>query len=1032
MTETAQANEYIFRWDTAADPTAVAALRAALGATVIDTSQGWGFELWRTEATLDDATLAALTCDGVYGDITVQLDYAQANASITGADWAAAPDAGFSEDPKTDKLWGLDNTGQTGGKIDADIDAPEAWAQSRGSGVVVAVLDTGVDYTHADLAANMWVNPGEIAGNGIDDDGNGYVDDVHGYDFAYNDADPMDRNGHGTHVAGTIAAVADNGTGVAGVAPEAQIMALKFLDDNGNGSLFDAIQALDYAVMMGAQVSNNSWGSGSYSSALAGAITLAGAAGHTVVAAAGNDSTNTDLSGHYPASYDAANLIAVAATDDADRLAYFSNYGITTVDVAAPGQSIYSTLPGDSYGTNSGTSMATPHVTGIVALLLAQNPTLSPEAIRDLLIDTSDPMAALASRSVSGGRVNAAAALDAAQTVDIAGRVIEDTGRGLVGWQVFLDLDGDGHAGAGEPVVLTDADGAYRFSDLDSASYRVVAQIAPGYAPYDPTSAGTNAVAASGGASPYRSTAAADAWTDTVTTGNVLCTDNWGPMSVALPFAFPFFDVSYDRVTVTPDGLLCFGASSQTIAAPGLSNAPAASIAAFWSDLTTVFGGAIRGRSDTAAGTYTIHFDELRGADGAGLFSFQIVLHSDGDISVRYIDMSAPPADAGIGLIGPDGTRHILEVADTLANGGVRFTTKPQTAAVADIAASGTTTAPDFVVQALDTTDHGAITGRVWLDTDGDGLRDWGEAGLAGRVVWLDANDNAILDAGEVLTVTDAAGAYAFDGLAPGRHRVAQVDPTGWTATATGTAEYRLAGEDAGGLSVADFQWHSAPGQVTELTGLGDDQSLHVDLPFLFPFFGAGYGAVTISANGYLTFGGDGSVHQNQPLTGAALPGPMIAAFWDDLSAEAARVIYWYDPTADQVVVSFTGMTRYDSDDPLSFQVVLGSAGDIEMHYLAVGDTVDSATVGIADGGGAAVEILHTAADTGLHDEIAFRFTPIAAADTGQDVIVGTSGTVTGVDLGSRPGSGFVPLPDMVTPFESAVLASLIDAATLL
>lgn len=301
------------------------------------------------------------------------------------------------------------------GVADADIDLPEAWDRSRGTGTLVAVLDTGVDYRHADLADNIWVNQAEIPGNGLDDDGNGYVDDVHGYDFAYNDGDPMDRHGHGTHVAGTIAAAADNGTGVAGVAPEAQIMALKFLDDSGTGSLFDAIQALDYAVMMGAQLSNNSWGGGQYHSALAEALALAADAGHLAVAAAGNTGTDIDSDPHYPASYSSEALISVAASDDSDRLAGFSNYGLSGVDVVAPGEAIYSTLPGDSYGSRSGTSMAAPHVTGIAALLLAADPQLQPEEIRDLLIESSDPVAALAARSASGGRVNAAAALEAAR-----------------------------------------------------------------------------------------------------------------------------------------------------------------------------------------------------------------------------------------------------------------------------------------------------------------------------------------------------------------------------------------------------------------------------------------------------------------------------------------------------------------------------------------------------------------------------------------------------------------------------------------
>lgn len=343
MTAKATQDEYIFRWGADSDPAAVARLRKTLQATVIERTPGWGFELWRCENPAAETLLAARLKDGGPPGLCSLLECIQANISVTASDFAA--------DPGAQRLWGMHNTGQTGGVADADIDLPEAWDRSRGTGTLVAVLDTGVDYRHADLADNIWVNQAEIPGNGLDDDGNGYVDDVHGYDFAYNDGDPMDRHGHGTHVAGTIAAAADNGTGVAGVAPEAQIMALKFLDDSGTGSLFDAIQALDYAVMMGAQLSNNSWGGGQYHSALAEALALAADAGHLAVAAAGNTGTDIDSDPHYPASYSSEALISVAASDDSDRLAGFSNYGLSGVDVVAPGEAIYSTLPGDSYGS---------------------------------------------------------------------------------------------------------------------------------------------------------------------------------------------------------------------------------------------------------------------------------------------------------------------------------------------------------------------------------------------------------------------------------------------------------------------------------------------------------------------------------------------------------------------------------------------------------------------------------------------------------------------------------------------------------
>jgi thermitase len=282
-------------------------------------------------------------------------------------------------DPYYSRLYGLNNTGQTNGTPDADVDAKEAWGTTTGSWTtVVAVIDEGVDINHPALKNNIWVNTDEVPSNGVDDDRNGYVDDRNGYDFANDDAsvydpDPVNGRGdeHGTHVAGTIAAQGNNG--VAGVNWQAGIMALKFLGPNG-GYTSDAVEALNYAVANGARISNNSWGGGGYSQALRDAINRADASGHLFVAAAGNDGVNNDATPHYPSSYSSANIISVAATDDEDALASFSNFGATSVDLAAPGVNILSTLPGNRYGSYSGTSMATPHVTGAAASSRARTP----------------------------------------------------------------------------------------------------------------------------------------------------------------------------------------------------------------------------------------------------------------------------------------------------------------------------------------------------------------------------------------------------------------------------------------------------------------------------------------------------------------------------------------------------------------------------------------------------------------------------------------------------------------------------------
>ena len=333
----------------------------------------------------------------------------------------AEPDATYGidtlpNDPSFGQLWGLNNIGQTvktsTGTADADIDAPEAWATTTGSSsVVVAVIDSGVDWHHPDLAANIWTNPGESCpgcqNDGIDNDGNGYVDDVHGWDFVNNDNDPFDDNGHGTHVAGTIGASGNNGVGVAGVNWNVQIMPLKFIGANGQGTADDAVRAILYATRMGAVVSNNSWGGEDFSQALEDAIADADAHGSLFVAAAGNSARNTDTTPDYPSGFDVPNVLTVGATDQNDVRAWFSNYGKRTVDLAAPGTNIYSTWPGGSYRFLDGTSMAAPHATGVVALAKAAFPSASAIGLKTLLLRTVDPNASFAGLSSTGGRLNA-------------------------------------------------------------------------------------------------------------------------------------------------------------------------------------------------------------------------------------------------------------------------------------------------------------------------------------------------------------------------------------------------------------------------------------------------------------------------------------------------------------------------------------------------------------------------------------------------------------------------------------------------
>jgi subtilisin family serine protease len=338
-------------------------------------------------------------------------------ARLRGVEWVE-PDyvvriAAVPNDTYFGDLWGLNNTGQTGGTADADIDAPEAWDALSGGEVIVAVVDTGVDYSHEDLAANIWRNAGEIDGNGLDDDGNGYVDDTRGWDFVNDDNDPFDDNEHGTHVSGTIAAEGDNGLGVVGVNRYAKIMPLKFLSAAGSGATSDAVEAIYYAIENGARVMNHSWGGGRYSQSLADAFTASQNADIVMAVAAGNERRNIDSRPSYPASLTNANIISVAATTKTDALASFSNYGAIGADLGAPGDAILSTIPGNDYASFAGTSMATPHVAGAASLLLASAPDLTSAQVKDAILGSVDPKTALTDKTLTGGRLNLNAALAA-------------------------------------------------------------------------------------------------------------------------------------------------------------------------------------------------------------------------------------------------------------------------------------------------------------------------------------------------------------------------------------------------------------------------------------------------------------------------------------------------------------------------------------------------------------------------------------------------------------------------------------------
>jgi subtilisin family serine protease len=339
-----------------------------------------------------------------------RIAFVEPDAPITLAD--------FPNDPYFEDQWGLENTGQGGGTVDADIDALDAWSVTMGSpDVLVALTDSGVQLDHPDYASRIWTNAEEVPGNGVDDEGNGYVDDIRGWDFYHMDPNVYDSpvdDAHGTHVMGILAAQAHNGLGVSGMA-NASVMPLKFVGPGGVASASGAIKAIQYAADKGAAVINASWGTSSYLLSLKLTIEHCDC---LFVAAAGNGGPDEigddiDTTPYYPAGYSSANILSVTATDSQDALAPFANYGAVAVDLAAPGVDVFSTLPNSQYGYWSGTSMAAPLVAGTAVLLLADQPTLTVLELRNLIFSSVDPVAGLTGITVTGGRLNAGRALGA-------------------------------------------------------------------------------------------------------------------------------------------------------------------------------------------------------------------------------------------------------------------------------------------------------------------------------------------------------------------------------------------------------------------------------------------------------------------------------------------------------------------------------------------------------------------------------------------------------------------------------------------
>lgn len=389
-----------------------------------DDAEPMVFDVARIKIKADDATAVALAINRLHKLSAVML----AEPNVRYKHVAA------SSDPLLPSLWGLRKINVTG-----------VWPQFNSAGkIVVAVLDTGIDLTHADLRENIWRNPSEIQGNGIDDDNNGFVDDIRGWDFANNDADPSDPHGHGTHCAGTIAARGNNSIGVAGVNWSASIMPVRVIGDSGYTSDYDIFRGTTYAVANGAMVFLNSYGGIAGSVLMSEAVRVSQDAGRLFVAAAGNESaTKANYPGYYTKTF--TNVLTVAATTDYDVLSYFSNRA-DGVDVAAPGSNVVSTMPANNYASLNGTSMATPHVAGVAALLWNAVPERTVSQLRSAIIAGSDPLPAMSGLVAAGGRINALNSLTAMKSAPLQPPAVKIYDNGLVWgyfegeWQSLPDL----------------------------------------------------------------------------------------------------------------------------------------------------------------------------------------------------------------------------------------------------------------------------------------------------------------------------------------------------------------------------------------------------------------------------------------------------------------------------------------------------------------------------------------------------------------------------------------------------------------
>ncbi len=778
----------------------------------------------------------------------------------------------------------------------------------------------------------MWVNVGEdCAGcrdDGIDNDGNGYIDDWRGWDWANDDNNPYDDNGHGTHVAGIIGAQGDNGVGGAGVNWNVSLLALKFLDAAGGGDTADAIAALEYAANMGIQITNNSWGSLYYSQALYDAIAGLDGRGILVVAAAGNDGIDADAVASYPAAYDLPNIISVAATDSNDQLASFTNYGPGAVDIAAPGVGIYSTWAtniGHDHRFANGTSMATPFVAGAAALVKSRFPDASHLGLKALLLRSVDPVSWLTDKVGAGGRLNvnnavrcdgpaiwlesprSGFAVASGQEVTVSA-IASECANSLAGNPSFAVTVN------GQSIELVNrGDGLYEgtFSPVEVGEVVVSASANSDVGSDEMTVAGKVV-------RDYRYQNVPFNWVDATDGGtrSGIVKDD-GAELVSLPFQFTFYEDVYDSVTISANGFVTFGDSRSD----GFGNLqiphrafPNGFAAPFLDDLNPEVGGEIWYREIGAAPNraFVVSWIGVPHYNNVGDSTFQVILHEGSNgVEFQYIDVEfgrhqydfGRSASIGIeqatGMIGVEFESENAEIRRYAGEMGLLF--------------SATNTGDPIIETSL--LDH-AIVGNEFvaqLEASG-GTEPYHWSIVAGE---LPPGLNLNADTGEISGLPTVPGVYEVT-----------IELTDSSDPARTTRQwYKFLSVRGYAMEDVPFDPINARDGGTDLRVTDKDGYRQLDLPFNFTFYDEEYSFIQVSPNGYITFGDEpADSFQNTAIPDTAAPNGFAAPFWDFLEPElGAGVFYLVDGEAPnrRVVITWADVPHLPETGPGTISLIL-------------------------------------------------------------------------------------------------------------